>query len=776
MSVVPADAADKRVALFAALASLLIFLGVAPFAGLPLTPAPVTVAVFQVTLIVNDLVTAVLLLGQLRVARSQSMLILSCGYLFTAIMSAAYLLAFPGVFREAGLLGDRLQSPAYLFVFWHSAFALFVMAYALFPDRLMIPENSRGAIFFAALATVLIALGLVTLATKGSSLLPHFFDGDRYGSVVGRYGQWALTSAALVVMFRRRPHSVLDLWILLTLLVVWFEIALVAIFNTGRFDLGFYAGRIYGVVGSVFVLGGLLVEQGGLYAGLIDAHDRARAEIAERETEARFHLLADTMPQLAWITGTDGAEPWFNRRFYEYTGLVPGELKGMALERHIHDPAALPLVWQRWERSLETGEPFEMVMRLRGADGRFRHFLTRALPLRNAQGKVVQWFGTNTDVTVQHEAEQALREADRRKDEFLATLAHELRNPLAPMRNAATIMRLLGPLPEDLEKARDVIDRQTRHLARLIDDLMDVSRVTQGKIHLERERADLRALLEEAIDAVRPSIDASGHDLSVRLPDAPLEAQADPTRIQQIFVNLLNNAVKFTPRGGQIWLAAERAGDEAIIRVRDTGIGIAEEHLESVFAMFSQPAPPLQRREAGLGIGLALVRGLVEMHGGTVRAHSRGRGKGSEFVVHLPVLAVQDDRRAPVAVSAPPHAATHGKRVLVVDDNGDVATTLRRLLEMAGHDVREAHDGFEGVHVATEFKPQIVLLDIGMPGMNGYDVAKEIRQRAASDPPRLVALTGWGQAADKARAREAGFDLHLTKPVDPEVLLELIDA
>ena len=773
LSAVPADAADKRLALCAALASLAIFLAVAPVAGRPLPPVPVLVLVFQSALIVNDLVTAVLLLGQLRVAQTRALLVLTCAYLFTALMCIAYLLAFPGMFRQSGLIGDRMQSPAYLFVFWHAGFAAFLIAYALLKGGPAIRGNLRKAAVLAGCGVVALATALAALAVAGGDLLPPFFAGDRYSSPVGRYGQWVLTAVAILVLWARRPHSVLDLWILMTLLVMLFEIGLVAILNSGRFDLGFYAGRIYGVTGSLFVLVVLLVEQGGLHAGLLDAHERARAQIAARETEARYRTMADTMPQLAWITAADGSDPWYNQRFYEYTGLAPGQLKGAALEEHIHDPELLPLILERWTRSLATGEPFEMVMPLRGADGRFRHFLTRAQPLKDENGKVMQWFGTNTDVTAQREAEEALRKADRRKDEFLATLAHELRNPLAPIRNSTAVMRMLGPLPEELEKSREVIDRQTQHLSRLVDDLMEVSRVTQRKILLNRERVDLAALLREAAEAAGPAMEAAGLELIVRLPEEPLYAVADPTRLSQIFTNLLNNAAKFTPHGGRVWVGAGRQNGDAVISVRDSGVGIAPEHLETVFEMFSQPVPALRRAEAGLGIGLALVRGLVELHGGTVRASSPGRDQGSEFVVRLPLGAAQAPA-SPGPAEAP--AAHGGKRILVVDDNGDVTGSVRRLLELAGHDVREARDGFEGVLAATEFDPQIVLLDIGMPRMNGYDAAREIRKRAPGTPPLILAMTGWGQEADKERAREAGFDGHLVKPVDPALLLQVVGA
>ena len=370
--------------------------------------------------------------------------------------------------------------------------------------------------------------------------------------------------------------------------------------------------------------------------------------------------------------------------------------------------------------------------------------------------------------------EQALRDADRRKDEFLATLAHELRNPLAPIRNALAILGAVGPLPDRMEKARQIMGRQVHHLVRLVDDLLDASRITLGKVQLRKERIVLSHVLREAVETMAPTIQGAGHQLHVALPEhEPLEMEADPTRIAQVVVNLLNNAAKFTDRGGTLWLTLEREDDQAVISVRDTGAGIAPAHLESVFEMFSQPAPALYRTEGGLGIGLAIVRGLVELHGGSVVAHSAGLDKGSEFVVRLPLLpraaapaSVQD-----AAVASTAHAR---KRVLVVDDNRDLAASLRELLEMQGHDVREAHDGVEGVHLASEFKPDLVLLDIGMPRMNGYEAAVLIRRRLHDHAVRIVAITGWGHEDDKLKALDAGFDLHMTKPVDPAAVAQLL--
>ena len=372
-------------------------------------------------------------------------------------------------------------------------------------------------------------------------------------------------------------------------------------------------------------------------------------------------------------------------------------------------------------------------------------------------------------------ADEALKAADRRKDEFLATLAHELRNPLAAIRNSLAIMGAVKPLPERLEKVGEVMSRQVHHLVRLVDDLLDASRITLGKVQLRRQRTSLRALVQEALEAAGPIVQAARHELHAALPDNdPLDAEVDATRIVQVLVNLLNNAAKFTAPGGKIWLTAAREGAAAVITVRDTGFGIAPEHLETVFEMFSQPAPALYRTQGGLGIGLAIVRGLVELHGGTVRAMSAGPDKGSEFIVQLPLHPADVDLATEHQETTGADGPKRRKRVLVVDDNPDVVTTLRQYLEMHGHDVREAHDGVEGVHVAKEFEPDLVLLDIGMPRMNGYEAVAEIRKGLHGHPVRIVAITGWGQYDDKQRATAAGFDMHMTKPVDPAAVIGLL--
>jgi PAS domain S-box-containing protein len=368
---------------------------------------------------------------------------------------------------------------------------------------------------------------------------------------------------------------------------------------------------------------------------------------------------------------------------------------------------------------------------------------------------------------------QALREADRRKDEFLAVLAHELRNPLAPVRNAIEILRASPAATPPLQWTHDVIDRQVRQLSRLVDDLLDVSRITSGKIELRRERIALSAAVRLALESSRPMIDRGNHELTLGLPAEPLWVEADLARLAQVISNLLNNAARYTRPGGHVWLTAERSGSTAVIHVRDNGIGIEPEMRTRIFDMFTQAAHPGSHLHGGLGIGLTLVQRLVELHGGTVEARSEGIGRGSDFVVTLPLAAVEcanepemgEDERVP---------DREPRRILVVDDNRDAADSLCMLLKARGHEVRVAYDGLEAVGAAVAFAPDVVLLDIGLPKLSGYEAAPRIRE-ARGEAVLLVAVTGWGQEEDRRRAREAGFDHHLTKPVDPAAIARLID-
>ena len=378
------------------------------------------------------------------------------------------------------------------------------------------------------------------------------------------------------------------------------------------------------------------------------------------------------------------------------------------------------------------------------------------------------------DVTERRRAMEILRDTDRRKNQFLATLAHELRNPLAPVRNAVQLLRLKGKTEPEVQWAHAVIDRQVDHLTRLIEDLMDVSRISHNKLELRNGRVTLSEVVAGAIESSRPLIEANLHKLSVTLPKEPVFLEADAIRLAQVFMNLLTNAANYTPPGGEITLGASKEGSEVVVRISDTGIGLSADQLPRLFEMFFQTDDVLQRAHGGLGIGLAIVRHLVTLHGGTVTARSAGVGRGSEFTVRLPLSPDQTDVRPPSALRAPSRPGLQGRRVLVVDDNKDAAVSLSTLLEIAGAETHMAHDGEEAVALAKRLEFDVALLDIGLPKMNGHEVAREIRKRSWGSAAVIIALTGWGQAEDRALSREAGFDHHLVKPVGLEELLKLL--
>jgi signal transduction histidine kinase/ActR/RegA family two-component response regulator len=366
--------------------------------------------------------------------------------------------------------------------------------------------------------------------------------------------------------------------------------------------------------------------------------------------------------------------------------------------------------------------------------------------------------------------EEALRETDRRKDEFLAMLAHELRNPLAPIRNGLHILKQASVDPSTREGLRVMMERQVVHLSRLVDDLLDVSRITQGKINLRKEVVDLTSLIRRAVAAIRPAVDARRHELTVSLPAEPVRLEADPTRLEQVLANLLHNAVKYTDPGGSIWLTARQEGKAAVINVRDTGLGIDPDLLPHIFDLFVQADRGLDRSQGGLGIGLTLVRRLVELHDGTVHAVSAGLAQGSEFIVRLPAMLPMretGDNWIPPG-SGSKTGPVH--RILVVDDNRDAADSSALFLRLAGHEVRTVYDGPTALTEAQSWRPDVILLDLGLPGMDGYEIARRLRCQPDLQHVLLVALTGWGQEEDRRRSREVGIDQHLTKPVEPEAL------
>lgn len=408
-----------------------------------------------------------------------------------------------------------------------------------------------------------------------------------------------------------------------------------------------------------------------------------------------------------------------------------------------------------------------------------RWHLSRALPVRDDHDRIVRWFGTNTDITEQREAANELRqlaadlsEADRRKDEFLATLAHELRNPLAPIRNALAMLDVTRGDPSAFDGTRAVMHRQVHHMARLIDDLIDVSRISRNMVELRKELVDLSDVVEQAIETTEPAFDAAAHKLVIHLPENPIVLEADPVRLAQVFSNLLANACKYTPSPGQITLTATRDDGVVEISVSDTGQGIDPQMLPHVFEMFTQGDRSPSRSQGGLGIGLTLVKRLVEAHGGEVRAASPGPGQGSTFTVRLPAASSEKPEAPP---QRKPTADNAKRRILVVDDNRDSAMSLAMLLRLSGNETHTAYDGEEAVAVAAELQPDVILLDIGLPKLNGHEAAKRILQQPWSTRVVMVALTGWGQEDDRRKSKEAGFHHHLVKPVEHAALIELLN-
>jgi PAS domain S-box-containing protein len=415
------------------------------------------------------------------------------------------------------------------------------------------------------------------------------------------------------------------------------------------------------------------------------------------------------------------------------------------------------------------------------SDGLAIHVESTLSRLRDANGNSVGYLSVIRDITARvrveetlHAATLALQDADRRKDEFLATLAHELRNPLAPIRNALQIMKLSSD-PSVHQSARDIIQRQLGQMVHLVDDLLDVSRISQGKVELRREAVDVVSAVQTAIETSRPAIDAAKHRLNVTLPPlGTLIADADFTRLCQIVANLLNNAAKYTNDGGTIDVTAENENGEAVIKIRDSGIGITPEMLPRIFEMFAQVDRSLEHSKGGLGIGLALVRRLIEMHGGSVNAHSDGPGRGSTFTIRIPTIGSMNATKEPKSSRDLRSEVGSGFRVLVVDDNIDSAESLSRILEMLGYEIRTQNDGLGAVIEAATFAPRAILLDIGLPKLNGYEAAKRIRAEANGRDLLLVALSGWGQDEDRRKSKEAGFDYHFVKPVDIDMLTDLL--
>jgi PAS domain S-box-containing protein len=618
-----------------------------------------------------------------------------------------------------------------------------------------------------------------------------------------------------------------------------------------------------------------------------------KREHLQRERK-RFYQLANTIPQLAWMAEPDGTITWYNDRWYEYTGLSPKDMQGDGLTR-AHDPSVLPSVMRDWKAALASGKAVSMTFPLRGADGRYRRFFTSFAPLRDEHGNIIQWFGTNTDmsqieqaeqavqrseerlrqglvaarmavwdwsvpsgalsfaanlksvfgagfanmraawalfaptdlpelraaidsavatqgdfqalvrvrraddhsqvwldlrgragidtdgnavmntiaidVTERKRAEEALRLADQRKDEFLAMLAHELRNPLAPIGSAAAMLGLAYAGDARVRHVGEIIGRQVAHMTRLVNDLLDVSRVTSGLVTIQRERVDLRTIANEAVEQIRPLALARAQQLESSVPDQPVWLHCDQTRLVQVVTNLLNNSVKYTPKGGSIRLTLGVADGMADLRVRDNGAGISADLMPDIFELFTQGKRTLDRAEGGLGLGLALARKLVELHGGTLTAISAGEGKGSEFSARLPLDTEQPAAAGPLVPDA--SAVSSSLRLLIVDDNADAADSLAMLLEVAGHRPSTAYSARSALELSGADRFDAMMLDLGMPDIDGYELAERLRAAGTACP--LIAVTGYGQERDKRHTRAAGFSAHLVKPIDADALAQVLE-
>lgn len=504
----------------------------------------------------------------------------------------------------------------------------------------------------------------------------------------------------------------------------------------------------------------------------IQAENRLAAVTAESERSRRlYETILSNVPDLVYVFDLNGRFTYANQALLNMWGKSWDEAIGKN---------CLELGYPAWHAAkheqeintvIATGQAVRGEVPFIGTGG-LRIYDYIFVPVFGSNSEVEAVAGTTRDVTERKQLEQELQTrveesaaAERKKDEFIALLAHELRNPLAPVRNGLQILELAGDDRETVTRVRAMMDRQLAHMVRLIDDLLDVSRMNRNKLHLQRNRVSLDDVIANAVETVRPAIETARHQLSISLPAEPILLDADLTRLAQVISNLLSNSAKYTPPGGEIWLTAERQQQEILITVRDTGIGIPPTALNRIFDMFSQVPRSLEQSTGGLGIGLALVKALVEMHGGTVGVTSDWPGKGTTFNIRLPLSANQE---LPIPqTSNPPHRSTDpSRRVLVVDDNRDSSTSLAMIFDMLGHEVRVAHDGLQALAAVADFYPDIVLMDIGMPHLNGYDATRRIREQPGGDKITIIAVTGWGQASDRSQSRAAGCDGHLVKPVN----------
>ena len=864
----------------------------APLAGTILPMAPAFVPMVQSALIGSNLLTGILLLGHVHTNRSWPLGILTLGYLFTALIALAHMLTFPGLFARDGVLGGNGQSTPWLYQAWHALFPLFVLGYARRYERAL-PDHFMRA---GALLTMLFVSLLVLLCTSGAPYLPVLLADGRTQPAYRLLGAavLALSLLALWRVARKRPRALLDLWLMVAMAAWCAEVLLACLLGGAHYDLGFYVGRLYGLVASLLVLGAVAIDNIALHARLrgtieemAETHARAQWQsllgsvlrqlpdgvlIVDREGRcvmandqaermaARFeHAGRPGMPGPAAMLSLIGAPVQRaidgcafrdamlesvaedGRRVYAVSGAPLREsaaelaaavivldditeptaanaalARALDQTRYLIENTPLAVIeWDRefrirlWNRRAEelfgwsareaigrridampavheddTGKVAQAIERLldsstryvkstnrnRTRDGRTLFCEWYNSVLHGERGGIDRVFSLVLDVSEREAAMEQLKEADRRKDVYIATLAHELRNPLAPIANAASLLRGRGLAQERIDWIAAMVGRQAAQMSRLLDDLLDVTRISRGKIELRRAPMELGRLLRDTLQASMPLIEAGRHAVTFDLCDEPVWVDADALRLTQVLANLVNNAAKYTPPGGRIAILLKETDGEAMVRVSDDGIGIAPEMVERVFDAFVQVSSASHLAQGGLGIGLSLARGLVELHGGRIAAHSAGPGQGSSFTVWLP--ATPAPLPAPGALEGTLPGASLRKSILVADDNADAAESLAWLLRSEGATVEVVHDGAAALRLFNERPFDIGVLDLGMPEIDGLEVAQVLSQH---DPrPLLVAVTGRGRQEDRAASRAAGFDAHFTKPVVPQELIDLL--
>lgn len=515
----------------------------------------------------------------------------------------------------------------------------------------------------------------------------------------------------------------------------------------------------------------------GAVVAQMDISHQVRAEEALRESEAKFRTIANAMPQMVWSTRPDGYHDYYNQQWYDFTGVPEGSTDG-ALWNGMFHPEDHDRAWELWHHCLSTGETYDIQYRLRHHSGEYRWTLGRALPVRDAAGKITRWMGTCTDIHSQKLAEEDLRESGKRKDEFLAMLAHELRNPLAPISTAAELIKLAGNDERRLRKASDIISRQVKYMTDLVDDLLDVSRVTRGLVELKKETIDLKAIIHSAVEQVRPLIEVRQHELRLRVGSTPAYVQGDKTRLVQVIANILNNAAKYTPHGGEISLVLDVSDTAAKISISDNGSGIAPSLLPHIFDLFIQAERTPDRAQGGLGLGLALVKSLTTLHDGKVQADSKGLGQGSIFTLAFPLHVFEEqgeERQTFVAQDEMLPESTKCLLIMIVDDNLDAAHSLSALMEAKGHQVVVSGDAGSALNHADIESIQVFILDIGLPDIDGYELARRLRSGPSTGNAVLIALTGYGQANDRVLSKVAGFDHHFVKPVNTFELIKILN-